>query len=106
MTWLLDYLKEHIDWNQYGGQNSVTQYLIDFVNFISYKQDIKDIHGVLAVNIDFSKAFNTQNHNILIELLSEYGVHGWLLRIVRGFLENRELEVNFKGEKSGRKSYL
>ena len=105
MIWLMDYLKEHIDLNQYGGQkgNSVTHYLIDFVNFISYNQDIKDIHAVLAVTVDFSKAFNRQNHLILIELLSDLGVPGWLLQIVIGFLENRELEVNFKGVKSDKK---
>ena len=105
MTWLLEYLKDHIDWNQYGGQkgNSVSHYLIDFINFISYNQDIKDIHAVLAVTVDFSKAFNRQNHNILIELLSELGVPGWLLQIVIGFLEDRELEVKYKDEKSGRK---
>jgi hypothetical protein len=105
MAWLMEYLKEHIDFWQYGGQkgNSVTHYLIDFINFISYNQDIKNIHAVLAVTIDFAKAFNRQNHNILIELLSDLGVPGWLLQIVIGFLENREMEVHFKGETSSRK---
>ena len=55
------------------------------------------------MSIDFSKAFNRQNHNILIEILSDLGVPGWLLQIVIGFLENREMEVNFKGETSDRK---
>ena len=106
MTWLLEYLQEHLDWSQYGGQkgNSVSHYLIDFINFVSYNQDVKNIHAVLAVAVDFSKAFNRQNHNILIELLSDLGVPGWLLRIVMGFLENRKLEVHFKGEKSERKN--
>ena len=106
ITWLLEYLQPHLDWGQYGGQkgNSVSHYLIDFINFISYNQDIKNIHAVLAVAVDFSKAFNRQNHNILIELLSELGVPGWLLKIVMGFLENRQLEVHFKGEQSGRKN--
>ena len=105
MSWLLEYLQEHLDWGQYGGQkgNSVSHYLVDFINFVSYNQDIKNIHAVLAVAVDFSKAFNRQNHNILIELLSEPGVPGWLLRIVMGFLENRHMEVHFKGEKSERK---
>ena len=104
MTWLLKYLQPHLDWSQYGGQkgNSVSHYLIDFINFITYNQDIKKIHAVLAVAVDFSKAFNRQNHNILIELLSELGVPGWLLKIVMGFLENRHLEVFFKGMKSDR----
>ena len=105
MVWLLDYLKEHIDVWQYGGQkgNSVAHYLIDFINFVGYNQDISKIHAVLAVSIDFSKAFNRQNHNILIELLSDLGVPGWLLQIVMGFLENRWLEVHYKGETSSRK---
>ena len=105
MSWLLEYLQEHLDWGQYGGQkgNSVSHYLVDFINFVSYNQDIKNIHAVLAVAVDFSKAFNRQNHNILIELLSEPGVPGWLLRIVMGFLENRHMEVHFKGEKSEKK---
>ena len=106
LSWLLEYLEEHLDWAQYGGQkgNSVSHYLIDFINFVSYNQDIKNIHAVLAVAVDFSKAFNRQNHNILIELLSELGVPGWLLQIVIGFLEKREMEVFFKGEKSERKT--
>ena len=77
----MDYLHEHLDYNH----------------------DIKSIHAVLAVAVDFSKAFNRQNHNILIELLSELGVPGWLLQVVIGFLENRQLEVHFKGEKSDKK---
>ena len=105
MEWLLKYLGDKIDPYQYGGQkeNSVAHYLIDFINFVSYNQDIKKIHAVLAVTIDFSKAFNRQNHLILIELLSELGVPGWLLNVIIGFSKNRELEVYFKGVKSSRK---
>ena len=40
----------------------------------------------------------------MIELLSDLGVPGWLLQIVIGFLENREMEVYFKGETSDKKS--
>ena len=105
MSWLLEYLQEHLDWRQYGGQkgSSVSHYLIDFINFVSYNQDINNIQAVLAAAVDFSKAFNRQNHNILIELLSDLGVPGWLLQIVIGFLENRCMEVHFKGEKSSSK---
>ena len=107
IQWLMEYLEEHIDWWQYGGLkgNSVSHYLIDLINFIQYNQDIKNIHAVLAVAVDFSKAFNRQNHNIVIDLLSDLGVPGWLLRIVMGFLENREMEVNFIVETSSRKRF-
>ena len=99
MDWLLEHIGHLIDWHQYGGQKgtSVSHYLIDFVNFVLYNQDLKNIHAVLAATEDFSKAFNRQNHNLLITLLSELGVPGWLLRIVIGFLQNRELEVKYKG---------
>ena len=105
ISWLLEYLEEKIDVAQYGGRKgcSISHYLIDFVNFVSYNQDISHIQAVLAVAVDFSKAFNRQNHLILIELLSKLEVPGWLLKIVIGFLENREMEVSLGGEKSGRK---
>ena len=104
MEWLLDHIGHCIDWHQYGGQkgNGVAHYLIDFINFVQYNQDLKNIHAVLAVAIDFSKAFNRQNHSILVTLLSDLGTPGWLLRLVMGFLENRELVVSYKGETSER----
>ena len=84
-------------------RKEISHYLIDLINFKTYNQDMKDIHADTAVTVDFSKAFNRQNHNILIELLSELGVPGWLLQIVIGFLEDSELEVKFKDGKSERK---
>ena len=106
MEWLLEYISPYIDCGQYGGLkgSSVSHYLVDFINFVLYNQDIKDIHAVLAVAVDFSKAFNRVNHNIVIELLSDLGVPGWLLDVVIGFLEHRELLVNYKGETSNKKN--
>ena len=93
IEWLLFYIGDRIDWRQYGGQkgNSIAHYLIELINFILYNQDLKDNHAVLAVLIDFSKAFNRQDHNILITLLCDMGVPGWLLNIVASFLKDREL---------------
>ena len=60
-------------------------------------------HAVLAVLIDYSKAFNRICHNTIITILSRMGVPGWLLRIVMGFLTERELIVRYGGKHSGRK---
>ena len=102
---LLHFVGEKIDWKQYGGVkgSSVSHYLVDFITFILYNQDLKEPRAVLAAMIDYEKAFNRQNHNILITKLSDMGVPGWLLKVVIGFLEDRELVVSFKGEQSGRK---
>ena len=54
--------------------------------------------------VDFSKAFNRQNHNTLITKLSDLGVPGWLLKIVMAFLQNRKMQVRYKGKTSEIKS--
>ena len=97
--WLLEYVSSQLDLGQYGGMkgSGISHYLIDFVNFILYNQDLKIPHAVLAVMIDFAKAFNRINHNIIITILSDMGVPGWLLRIVIGFLTERELIVRYNG---------
>ena len=106
ITWLLEHIGDQMDWGQFGGVkgSSISHYLIEFVNFVLYNQDMKIPHAVLAVMVDFSKAFNRINHNTIITILSEMGVPGWLLNIVIGFLSERELIVRYKGGSSSRKA--
>ena len=54
--------------------------------------------------IDFRKAFNHQNHVILITLLGDMGVPGWLLNVVVVFLQERELILSYRGEMSVKKN--
>ena len=100
--WLLEHVGHKLDFRQYGGLkgNSITHYIIEFVNFILSCQDTTDQTAILACMVDFSKAFNRQNHNILITKLSEMGVPGWLLKIVISFLEHRKMYVKYKGKHS------
>ena len=83
VMWLLYYIEHLIGIRQYGGltANSITHYLIEFLNFILSNQESKGSTAILACLIDFSKAFNLQNHNILITKLSDMNVPAWLLRI-------------------------
>ena len=106
IDWLIEYVGDKLDWGQYGGLkgNSITHYLIEFTNFVLYNQDLSNPRAVLAMMIDFSKAFNRQNHNKLIKILSDMGVPSWLLKIVMAFLSERELILRYKGKSSGRKS--
>ena len=50
-------------------------------------------NAVLALMVDFKKAFNRQDHNTLITILSDMGCPKWLLEIVIAFLSERELIV-------------
>ena len=99
IKWLNEAIGHKIDLTQYGGfkGQSTSHYLIDLVNFVLYNQDLKNPHATLAVMYDFYKAFNRQDHNTLITLLSDMGTPGWLLKLVIAFLENRKMVLNYKG---------
>ena len=99
VQWLLEYIGDKMDFRQYGGTrgNSISHYLIEFINFILHQQELGDT-AVLACLVDFSKAFNRQDHNILITKLSDLGVPGWLLKLVIAFLEHRTMKVKYKGK--------
>jgi hypothetical protein len=103
VMWLLDVIGEKIDFRQYGGTkgNSVAHYLIELINFILFNQDSREPRAVLACLVDFSKAFNRQDHSILVTKLSDMGVPGWLLRLVVAFLKERTMVVRYKGKISG-----
>ena len=92
VKWLLDYISDKIDFRQYWGLkgNSITHYIIEFMNFILLSQDSSEQTAILACMVDFSKAFKRQNHNLLITKLSDMGVPGWLLKIVMAFLKDRK----------------
>ena len=102
VSWLLEFIGHKLDFRQYGGLkgNSITHYVIEFVNFILSCQDSQEQTAVLACMVDFSKAFNRQDHNILLTKLSDLGVPGWLLKIVISFLENRKMLVKYQGKAS------
>ena len=101
VTWLLEAIGEKMDFRQNGGTkgNSISHYLIEFMNFILYQQE-KEATAVLACLVDFSKAFNRQDHTVLVTKLSDMGVPGWLLRLVIAFLMNRTMKVKYKGKYS------
>ena len=66
------------------------QYAVCFI--VSYRTLVKilDEKGFgEACLMDFSKAFNTLNHELLIAELSAYGFNNESLKLIRSYLTNR-----------------
>lgn len=75
--------------SQYGFQpkKNTTQLLSNFTNSIN--KYLNDKLHVLVVFIDFSKAFDTLRHDILIDSLSDCGIRGALLDWCKDYLDDR-----------------
>ena len=103
--WLLPYIKKRIDPGQFGGLqgHSTVHYLITLYHFILKATSTSSIpHAVMVALIDFSKAFNRIEHSKVIIRLSDWGVPGWLLRILISYLTGRSMILRYNGAQSSR----
>lgn len=69
-------------------------------------QSFEERKIVLAVFVDFSKAFDCLDHEILLKKLCLYGIRGHALQIFRSYLEHRAQYVCLNGNSSSMKPLL
>lgn len=86
--------------NQHGFMpgRSTNSNLIKIVDSISKVLD--DQGEVHCIYTDFSKAFDSVNHNLLLQKLKHFGVSDTLLKWFETYLNNRKLRVIFGGGQS------
>ena len=83
-------------YNQFGFQanNSTEHAITELVGKITTAFD--DNKYVLGVFIDLSKAFDTVDHQILLNKLQHYGIKGSIFQWIKSYLTNRNQFVLMK----------
>ena len=101
-TRLLSFIKEHhiLYIYQFGFRSAHSPelallFLVDKLSDALEKGDY-----VLGLFLDFSKAFDTVNHNILFQKLEHYGIRGVALDMFKNYLSNRYQYVVYDNTKS------
>ena len=93
--YLIEYITTNniLSTNQYGFQKgkSTQDALINFSKLL-YEQLDQSNH-VLSIFIDFSKAFDTVPHDILLKKLDHYGIRGEVKQWFQDYLSNRSQQT-------------
>jgi retron-type reverse transcriptase len=66
----------------------------------SAKNNLDKKNHVVAVFLDFSKAFDTIDHDLLLSKLNKYGFSDNAYNLNKDYLTNRKSTVKFNGSKS------
>ena len=91
---------------QYGFRKKYSTYmpLIHLLDKIHTALDNGDC--VLGLFLDLSKAFDTVNHNILLQKIYRYGLRGHIYNWIQNYLSNRVQFVDFDGINSCTRSIV
>ena len=86
--------------NQYGFRagHSTQHVVIELIDKIS--QAIDNNEFTIGIFLDLSKAFDTVNHDILLNKLEHYGFRGTAMQWFRNYLTNRKQIVKYKSSES------
>ena len=81
--------------NQYGFRNKYATYMAIIMFMEKVSEAIDKGEYVIGIFIDFSKAFDTIDHKILLDKLNYYGIRGTPLSWIKNYLENRSQRVKY-----------
>ena len=84
--------------------HSTEHVIVKFIDQVSNAFDNNNF--VLEIFIALSKAFDTVDHNILLEKLSMYGVKGNNLKWFHSYLSNRKQYIEFQNDDKKEKTNL
>ena len=98
-TEIFEICKSHITPTQHGflpERSCVTQ-MIDYTNILTLNLNLKSQTDVIY--FDFSKAFDSVNHDIILDKLkNKFGINGHLLKFILNYLKDRKQRVVLDGK--------
>ena len=89
--------------HQYGFRRKHSTYMALMVLIDKITKALENGEFIIGVFLDFTKAFDTVNHEILSDKLSHYGIRGPALKWFRSYLGGRSQFVTYNGAKSSKK---
>ena len=95
---LYNLCKDKISYKQHGflPERSCTTQLIQFSETLAFNLNAKWQTDVIY--FDFSKAFDSVNHDVLLQKLKyQFGIDGFLLNFLKGYLKGRKQRVTIDG---------
>ena len=89
--------------NQFGFRKLHSAYMALIVLMDKIINALNNGNTVIGLFLDFSKAFDTVNHDILLDKLSHYGIRGVALKWFQSYLSNRKQFVTYNDVASNTK---
>ena len=103
---LLDFLNKHkiIFKYQFGFRKGYSTYMAMMILMDKLIKSLENGEFVIGIFLDFSKAFDTVDHDILLSKLAHYGIRGCALEWFKSYLSNRTQFVTYNGISSASKT--
>ena len=101
---LIDFLETYAILNnsQFGFRKMHSTYMALMTLMNRLITSLENDEYVLGIYLDFSKAFDTVDHVILLKKLAHYGIRGTALKWFEGYPNNREQYVTYNGISSSK----
>ena len=101
---LIDFLETFAILNnsQFGFRKMHSTYMALMTLMNRLISSLENDEYILGIFLDFSKAFDTVGHVIMLKKLAHYGIRGTALKWIESYLSNREQYVTYNGMSSSK----
>ena len=90
--------------NQFGFRKGRSTHMALMILMDKIAKSLENGKLVFGVFLDFAKAFDTVNHDVLLQILQHYGIRGSALKWFQSYLSDRCQYVTYNGQESSKKA--